>query len=141
MADDDDDLDDEIAKLEALFKELTDAEAEQLARDMHTRAARARLNPGSAIKTEDLGDVSYEVVKMMAVLILEGTVKVRTPAQARDVAQVFHNIARLETGKSTANAEMSREDRERAVAELAQAAADRVEQREAGLRVVRDDTG
>lgn len=138
-ADDEDDLDDEIARLEELFKELSDEEAEKIGRDMQMRARRARLNPGSAIADSDVGAVAYEVVKMVAVLILEGTVKIRTASQARDVAAIFHQIARLETGKSTANAELSRSEREAAIAELTEAAAKRAEERAEGLRLVRDD--
>lgn len=129
---------DEIKRLEEMWKLLSDEEAEELARNNETRYKRARLNPGAAVPDSEMGAVAYEVVKKIAVMILEDTIKIRTAGQARDVASIFHQIARLETGKSTANAELSREDRERAVRELAESAAERMEQREAGLRVVRD---
>ncbi len=131
----DDDLGD-IDDLERVFKLLSDEEAEQLARDQQTRVKRARINPGSAIPRSELGAVAYEVVAKIAVLILEDTIKVRTAAQARDVASVFHQIARLESGQSTQNVEMTREDRITKIGELADAAAERAGRTGVALRAI-----
>lgn len=139
---DDDDVDDEIAELEKLWKILSDEEAEQLRRDNETRHKRARLNPGAAVPRDEIGGMALEVVAMIGVKILEGTIPIRTAGQARDVAVAFHTIARLELGKSTSNvADMSRSDREALVAELAQAASERAADRERGLRLVQDEDG
>lgn len=128
--------DDDVEDLERLFKLVTDEEAEELARDNLMRLKRARLNVGAAVDRKDIGGIAYEVVAKIAVLILEGTIPIRTAGQAKDVASVFHQIARLEAGKSTANVEtLTRADREAKVAELAEAAAERAQ----GLRLVSGD--
>lgn len=137
-----DDEGDEIADLEKLWKLLSDEEAEQLRRDNETRVKRARLNPGAAVAKDEIGGLALEVVAMIGVKILEGSIPIRTAGQARDVAVAFHQIARLEQGKSTSNvADMPRADREALVAELAAAASERAADRERGLRLVQDEDG
>lgn len=129
--------------LEPLYKILTDEDALRLATEQQYRYKRARLNPGAPVlEAGALGDVALEVVASVAVKILEGTIEIRTAGQARDVAAVFHQIGRLEMGKSTSNpGDLPREERERMVAELANAAAERAAQhaeQEKGLRAVPD---
>lgn len=122
--------------LEEMFKLISDDEAIKIAVEQEHRVRRARLNPGAALlKDGKLADAAYEVVAKVAVLILEGTIPIKTASQARDVAAVFHQIARLEAGKSTSNAELlTRDDREARIRELSEAAATRAE----GLHLVKD---
>lgn len=123
MADDDAEVED----LEDLYRLISDEEAEKLARQAENRLRRAKINVGQHVKRgEPLGDLAYDVVALIAVQVLEGTIVAKTPAQARDLVTVFHQVARLETGKSTSNSEIvTRDEREARIREITEAARDR----------------
>ena len=126
----------DVDDLERLFKLVSDEEALMLTQANRSRLARARLNVGAIVARGEIGALAYEVVAKIAVEILEGTIPIRTAGQAKDVASIFHQIARLEAGKSTANIEtLTREERVARVSELAAEAAERSEAR---LKLVSD---
>ena len=131
----------EMAELEERFAQITDEEALSIRLDNERRLARARMNVGAMVGREGLGELAYEVVAKIAVEILEGTIVVRTPSQARDVASVFHNIARLEAGKPTQLVgSMTRDERQQRIIELAEESAKRLDAQAAAAEAVADGT-
>lgn len=60
-------------------------------------------------KPDKLKDLANAVVAHVAVQVLSNEIKV-TPANARAIAECFHNIARLESGQPTSIKSMGKED-------------------------------